>query len=128
MQETEAKTRTPARRFQDLVVWQKAHRFVLEVYRLTERFPKTETYGLTSQLRRAAVSIPANIAEGFKKRGRPDKARFMNTAQGSLEESRYYLLLAHDLGYADTEALQASLDEIGRMLDGYARSILTSDS
>ena len=128
MHGTEMTARAPARTFQDLVVWQKAHRFVLEVYRLTERFPKTETYGVTSQLRRAAVSIPANIAEGFKKRGRPDKARFMNTAQGSLEEVRYYLILAQDLGYADTESLQASLDEIGRMLDGYARSILSSDS
>lgn len=62
---------------------------MLEVYRLTESFPKTEIYGLTSQLRRAAVSIPANIAEGFKKKSLPDKARFMNTAQGSLEEARY---------------------------------------
>ena len=79
--------RAPARTFQDLIVWQKAHRFVLEVYRLTDRFPKTEVYGLTSQFRRAAVSVPANIAEGFKKRGQADKARFMNTGQGSLEEA-----------------------------------------
>ena len=70
MREIAATTSTPARTFQDLLVWQKAHRFVLEVYRLTEDFPKREIYGLTSQLRRAAVSIPANIAEGFKKRGR----------------------------------------------------------
>ncbi|HPD32577.1 MAG TPA: four helix bundle protein [Phycisphaerae bacterium] len=128
MEETEDKIRRPARTFQDLVVWQKAHRFVLEVYRLTERFPKHELYGLTSQLRRAAVSIPANIAEGFKKKGLADKARFMNTAQGSLEESRYYLILATDLGYGDTESLYGALDEVGRMLDAYARSILSSDS
>lgn len=128
MEETEDKIRRPARTFQDLVVWQKAHRFVLEVYRLTERFPKHELYGLTSQLRRAAVSIPANIAEGFKKKGLADKARFMNTAQGSLEESRYYLILATDLGYGDTESLYGALDEVGRMLGAYARSILSSDS
>jgi len=93
--------RLPARSFQDLIVWQKAHQFVLAVYRLTKGFPREEIYGLTSQFRRAAISIPANIAEGFKKRGRLDKARFMNVAQGSLEECRYYLILARDLGYAD---------------------------
>ena len=85
-------TREPAKSFQDLRVWQEAHDLVLDVYRFTAAFPKSELYGLTSQLRRAAVSIPANIAEGFKKRGKPDKARFLNTAQGSLEECRYYLL------------------------------------
>jgi four helix bundle protein len=76
--------KTPAKTFQDLIVWQKAHQFVLGSYRFTESFPKSELYGLVSQLRRAAVSIPANIAEGFKKRGKADKARFMNVAQGSL--------------------------------------------
>src|SRR5437588_2414245 len=72
----------PARTFQDLLVWQKAHRFVLEVYALTAAFPKQETYGLSLQIRRAAVSIPANIAEGFRRRGKADKARFMNMAEG----------------------------------------------
>jgi len=81
-----------------LVVWQKAHLFVLAVYRLTAGFPKQETYGLTSQMRRAAVSIAANIAEGFRRRGKADKARFMNIAEGSIEECRYYLILASDLG------------------------------
>jgi len=74
----------PARTFHDLLVWQKAHRFVLEVYTLTAAFPKQETYGLSSQMRRAAVSIAANIAEGFRRRGRADKARFMNIAEGSV--------------------------------------------
>ncbi len=74
------------RTFEDLLVWQKAHVFVLCVYSLTEKFPKNELFGLTSQLRRAAVSIPANIAEGFKKQGTNDKLRFYNIAQGSLEE------------------------------------------
>jgi four helix bundle protein len=93
--------RQPARRFQDLIVWQKAHQFVLATYRITGTFPRCEMYGLTSQLRRAAVSVPANIAEGFKKTGKADKSRFLNIAQASLEESRYYLLLAQDLGYCD---------------------------
>jgi four helix bundle protein len=83
--------RIPARIFQDLIVWQKAHQFVLMVYRFSENFPKTELYGLTSQFRRAAISIPANIAEGFKKKHKTDKARYMNIAQGSIEECRYYL-------------------------------------
>lgn len=74
--------REPAQSFEDLIVWQRAHSFVLEVYRLTDGFPKHELYGLTSQLRRAAVSIPANIAEGFRKQGNADKARFYNIAQG----------------------------------------------
>jgi four helix bundle protein len=76
-------------------------------------------------MRRAAVSIPANIAEGFRRRGRADKARFMNLAEGSLEECRYYLILANDLGYGETADLERSLDEIGRMLGAYAASILT---
>lgn len=83
-----------AQTFEDLLVWQKAHAWVLGVYRFSEGFPKQEMFGLTSQLRRAAVSVPANIAEGFRKRGDADKARFYNIAQGSLEECRYYLILA----------------------------------
>jgi four helix bundle protein len=72
----------PAPTFQDLLVWQKAHQFVLAVYPLTTAFPKQETYALSLQMRRAAVSIPANIAEGFRRRGKADKARFMNIAEG----------------------------------------------
>src|SRR6202521_1886943 len=110
----------PARTFQDLLVWQKAHQFVLGVYALTTAFPKQETYGLSLQMRRASVSIPANIAEGFRRRGKADKARFMNMAEGSVEECRYYLILAKDLGYADTERLTASLEEVSRLLGAYA--------
>src|SRR5882762_10016211 len=98
-----ADPRPPARSFRDLLVWQKAHRFVLALYAFTAEFPKQETYGLRSQMRRAAVSTPANIAEGFAKRSKPDKARYMNVAEGSVEESRYYLILAHDLGYGQTD-------------------------
>src|SRR6266511_3636094 len=101
----------PARTFQDLLVWQKAHRFVLEIYALTAALSKQETYGLSLQMRRAAVSIPANIAEGFRRRGKADKARYMNIAEGSLEECRYYLILAHNLGYGDTDVLTAALEE-----------------
>src|SRR6266849_10805223 len=97
--------RVAARTFRDLLVWQKAHQFVLGVYSFTAAFPKPEIYGLSLQMRRAAVSIPANIAEGFRRRGKADKARYMNIAEGSLEECRYYLILAHDLGYGDTDAL-----------------------
>jgi len=122
-----ATRRRPAKTFQDLVVWQKSHEFVLDVYKLTDGFPKCEMYGLTSQLRRAAVSVPANIAEGFRKRGRADKARFMNTAQGSLEEVRYYLLLARDLGYCDAPQLPWRAEEISKLLDAYLRSILSPD-
>lgn len=120
--------RPPAKTFQDLVVWQKAHQFVLSAYRLSEDFPRKEVYGLTSQLRRAAVSIPANIAEGFRKRGRADKARFMNIAQGSLEECRYYLILARDLGYADSSVALTQVAEVSKLLESYCTAILTSDS
>lgn len=113
----------PARTFEDLVVWQKSHAFVLEVYRLTERFPKAELFGLTSQFRRAAVSVPANIAEGFKKTGKADKLRFLNIAQGSLEECRYYLILSCDLGYADVTSLRAMIEETSKLIQGYVRPI-----
>jgi four helix bundle protein len=118
--------RTPATTFEDLLVWQKAHQFVLAAYRLSRTFPRTETYGLASQLRRAAVSIAANIAEGFKKRGRADKLRFFNIAQGSIEESRYYLILARDLDYGDVSESSKLLDEVSKLLDGYSHAILTS--
>jgi len=115
-----------ARSFRDLVVWRRAHEYTLGVYRLTAGFPKYEIYGLTSQMRRAAVSVAANIAEGFAKRGRPDKARFMNIAEGSIEESRYYLILAEDLGYSQTESLMRLLQEVSRLLNAYSRAILKS--
>lgn len=116
-----------AKTFGDLTVWQKAHEFVLEIYRFTASFPKHEVYGLTNQMRRAAVSIPANIAEGFKKRGKADKARFMNIAQGSIEECRYYLILAKDLDYGNTLILMNALEEISRLLEAYAKAILNSE-
>ena len=103
----------PSKTFLDLQVWQKAHAWVLDVYRISGRFPREEMFGLTSQLRRAAVSVPANIAEGFKKRGKADKARFYNISQGSLE-GRYYLILARDLRYAQTDRAIEAIDEVSR--------------
>jgi len=117
--------RQPAQRFEELLVWQKSHQLVLRVYRLTKEFPKQEIYGLAAQMRRAAVSVPANIAEGFKRRGRSDKARMMNVAQGSLEELRYYFILARDLDYSTTEAERESADEVARMLEAYTRTLLS---
>ena len=114
-----------AKTFEDLIVWQKAHQLVLAIYKMTRSFPQEELFGLTSQIRRSGVSVPANIAEGFKRKGKADKARFFNISQGSLEEVRYYLILAQDLGYADTANLKINVDEIGRMLDAYIKSIGT---
>ncbi len=120
--------RTPAKCFEDLIVWQKAHQFVLSVYRISNELPRDEIYGLTSQLRRAAVSIPANIAEGLKKRSKADKARFMNISQGSLEECRYYLILIKDLQYGDSSELLTRLEEVSKILDAYTSSILNPGS
>ncbi len=119
---------TPARTFRDLLIWQKAHQFVLRVYKETDRFPPDERFGLTRQLRRSAVSIPANIAEGFVKRGIADKLRYLNIAQGSLEESRYYLILASDLGIADLSALEEQVDECSRMIEAYCQSTRRSSA
>src|SRR5207247_3291488 len=111
-----------------ILVWRKAHEFVLAVYAFTTGFPRQETYGLAAQMRRAAVSIPANIAEGFRRRGRLDKARFMNLAEGSLEECRYYLILAQDLGYGDTTDMAVALEEVSRMPSPYAAALPTRGS
>ena len=115
-----------ARTFRDLLIWQRAHQFVLCVYRETEKFPRDERFGLTSQLRRSAVSVAANIAEGFVKRGVADKLRFLNIAQGSLEESRYYLILAADLGIADLAAAEELVDECSRMIEAFSRTLRRS--
>ncbi|MGZ5244559.1 MAG: four helix bundle protein [Bacteroidia bacterium] len=114
-----------AKTFQELIVWQKAHYLVLDIYKLTAEFPKSEVFGLTSQMRRSSVSIAANIAEGFGKKGKPDKARFFNIAQGSLEETNYYLILAQDLGYGNTETLQDKLNQVRKLLIAYSKKILT---
>jgi len=116
----------PAKTFEDLIVWQKAHQFVLNIYSYTLSFPREEVYALTSQFRRAAISIAANIAEGFKKRSTKDKANFLNIAQGSLEECRYYLILSRDLHYGENMQLRAMADEVSKMLDAYRTAISNS--
>ena len=118
----------PAKSFRDLIVWQKAHQLVLAVYRYSDNFPGKEMYCLIPQLRRAAISVPANIAEGFKKKNKPDKVRYMNISQGSLEEVRYYLILAADLGYGNSDKLSDDLDIVSKMLEGYMSSIRKSIS
>ncbi len=101
--------------FRDLLVWQEAHRLVLTVYQATETFPQSEQYGLTLQMRRAAVSVPANIVEGFKRHGSKDKVRFYNIAEASLEELKYFLILIVDLGYIESnEDLATQADTVGR--------------
>ena len=109
--------------FQDLIVWQKAHAFVLTVYKCTENFPKHEIYGLTSQFRRAAVSIAANIVEGYKKKDVKNKLHFFNIAQSSLEECRYYIILSRDLGYQNEISFHHQIEEVSKLLSAYARSI-----
>jgi four helix bundle protein len=89
--------------FRKLIVWKKAHQLALLVYKLTDKFPKSEIYGLTSQLRRAVVSVPANLAEGYGYGKRRQTARFVDIAQGSLSEVEYFLILSLDLSYISQE-------------------------
>ena len=105
--------------FTDLRVWQASHRTTLDVYRITRSFPADERFGLASQMRRAAVSIGSNIAEGFGGRRPRDKARLYNIGEGSAEELKNLLLVARDLGYAkETASTWKALEDISRMLRG----------
>lgn len=113
--------------FRDLKVWQKAHQLVLAIYRATRSFPKEELYGLVSQIRRAAASIPTNLAEGHKRRGAKDYARFVNLANASLEELKYHLILSKDLEFIDKSSFSAffeQTDETGKMLNGLYASLI----
>jgi four helix bundle protein len=114
--------------FEDLLVWQKAHEFVLLVYKITENFPRHEIFGLTSQFRRAAVSIAANIAEGYKKKDYKNKLNFLNIAHSSLEECRYYVILSKDLQYQNEITLYRIIDDIGKLLNGYSKAIVSNHS
>lgn len=112
------------RDFRELKVWQKSHELILAIYKETERFPKSEIYGLTSQIRRAAVSIGANIAEGAGKNSRPDFARFLQISLGSGSELEYELLLACDLGYLRRERCIELINQVTetkkkKMLTGF---------
>jgi len=115
--------------FRDLKAWQKAHELTLAVYRTTRAFPKEELYGLTSQLRRSAASVCANIAEGCGRSGKRDFARFLQVALGSASELEYHLVLAADLKLIDRATyarMDGSVVEVKRMLTGFIRK-LTSD-
>lgn len=117
--------------FQRVIAWQKAHEFVLLVYRISKHFPDDERFGLTSQLRRAAVSIEANIAEGYRKLNKSDKLRFLNIAQGSLEECRDYHILAKDLNYIDEnefEQMRMSILMASKFLNAYCEGIVNNNA
>lgn len=112
-------------RVSNLVVWEKAYEFALAVYRVTASFPNDEKYVLTSQLRRAALSISANIAEGKGRATEKDFLRFLHIARGSLEECKVYILFARDLSYINKQShdeLISSSEEIGRMLNGLIKN------
>jgi len=109
--------------FQDLMVWREAHKLVLLVYKMTESFPKTEQFGLTSQMRRAAVSVPANIAEGFKRHSKQEKIRFYNISEGSLEELKYYLILSKDLLFSTDIQISEQAESVSRLLYRFIESL-----
>lgn len=109
-----------------LIVWQKSHELVLKIYEITKGFPKDEQFGLTSQIRRAAVSIPSNIVEGKARGSNKDYKRFLLIARGSLEETKYQLLLAKDLKYIDQQTYKETMDlskEVGRLLAGLIKTL-----
>ena len=117
--------------FKDIKAWQFAHQFVIDVYKHTREFPETERFGLCSQFQRAAVSIAANIAEGYKKLSKPDKLRFFNISQGSLEECRYYILLSKDLGYINSDSfenLDAEIEKVSWYINAYCKGILNNNA
>jgi four helix bundle protein len=106
----------PVNSHRDLAVWQKARKLVVSVYSITKQFPREELYSLTSQIRRAAVSIPSNIAEGKARRSTKDFTRFITIARGSTAELETQLLISQDLGYLSEEQVQSLLDEINGQL------------
>ncbi len=115
--------------FENIVAWQKAYKFTLLAYQVTNTFPECERFGLCSQFKRAAVSVPANIAEGYKKLSKADKLRFYNIAQGSVEECRCYIYLSKDLGYIDAAVfteLMESLSDASRLLNAYCKGVINN--
>ncbi|MBO4822311.1 MAG: four helix bundle protein [Prevotella sp.] len=116
--------------FKDIVAWQKAFEFVLMTYKVTANFPEFEKFGLSSQFQRAAVSIVANIAEGYKKLSKADKLRMLNIAQGSLEECRCYIMLSKDLGYVSEETYNTmvySIEGTSFYLNAYCKGIIENN-
>jgi four helix bundle protein len=113
-------------RFSDLTVWQRAHESTLETYRLTEKFPRSEQFGIVSQLRRAAASVSANIAEGFGRRTTKELLRCLQISRGELEETRYFFMLSRDLGHISAiefEVLNGRCDSVGQLINALGRSL-----
>lgn len=111
--------------FRGIIAWQRAHELVLQVYRVTKTYPKNEEFCLVNQIRRAVISIPSNIAEGYKRRSNKDSVHFYNIAECSLEELKYQLLLSRDLGYLDNltfDKLTTLAEEVGRLTCGWIKS------
>lgn len=116
--------------FEQLLVWQKAHQYVIAIYQITKQYPKEELFCLVNQMRRAAISITANIAEGYIKIGTKDKLRFYNISQGSLEETRNFIILSQDLGYIDCkdkDELNNQAAEVSRLLNGYCKGLINNE-
>lgn len=116
---------TNIKKFQDLLVWQKAHLLVIDIYKITEIYPKHELFGLISQIRRSAVSVPANIVEGFRRNSLKDSINFYNISDASLEELKYHLLLSKDLNYIKEKELHNIMklcEEVGKMLTRWIQS------
>ena len=114
------------RKFNDLKVWSKAHQIVLVVYQITRKFPSDERFGLVSQLRRSAASVPANIAEGCGRDSDKDFARFLGIAAGSASETEYHVLLARDIGLIEEQAyieLDKDINEVKRMLNSFIKKL-----
>ena len=114
------------RDFKELKVWQKAHRFVIGVYQQSRNFPADERFGLTAHLRKSAISVPSNIAEGCGREGERELARFLSIAAGSASESEYQLLLARDLGYLPADVhrqLDDQVNEVKRMLNSFIKTL-----
>ena len=116
--------------FQNILAWQKAHEFTLQVYETTKDFPEDEKFGLTAQFRRAAVSIGANIAEGYKKLSKADKLRFLNIAEGSMAECMNYIILSKELNFISDdqyEILCNTIENAGKLLTTYSNGIINNN-
>ncbi|MBZ0183208.1 MAG: four helix bundle protein [Melioribacteraceae bacterium] len=112
--------------FKDLIVWQKGHQLTLEIYKVTMKFPSEEKFGLTSQLRRAAYSIPSNIVEGHSRKSKKEFLQFLNIAKGSLEELKYFIILSNDLNYItnkEQEYLELLTEEVSKILYSFTKSL-----
>jgi len=116
--------------FKDLIVWEKSHQLTLEIYKTSLKFPSDEKYGLISQMRRAAYSVPANIVEGHSRKSKKEFIQFLNIAKGSLEELKYFIILSNDLKYIDNQNrifLEEKAEEVSMILYSFTKSLINSD-